>query len=146
MKKIIVTLLTLAVIAGGYYIYRHSNRYLYKYEKNEVTDYSERIKAEKELETLKVRFRIMREAKDSLAALNQNSESPDETDALNLEIAQLRSENEELKRELDSRKTTTKETASTINSKKKNEKTLPIARNTRAIELQRYLTELYGDR
>ena len=94
MKKIIVTLLTLVVIAWGYYIYRHKNRYVYKYEKNEVTDYSERIKAEKELETLKVRFRTMREAKDSLAALNRNSEHSDETDALNLEIAQLRSENE----------------------------------------------------
>jgi septal ring factor EnvC (AmiA/AmiB activator) len=146
MKKIIVTLLTLVVIAWGYYIYRHKNRYIYKYGNTEVTDYSERIKAEKELETLKVKFRIMREAKDSLAALNQNSESPDETDGLNLEIAQLRSENEELKRKLDSREPTTNETSSTINSKKKNEKTLPIARNTRAIELQRYLTELYGDR
>lgn len=151
MKKLIVTLLTLASIGLGYYIYKNKNKYVYKLDDTSVTDYSERIKAEKELEALKVKFGTLKEQNDSLIALLSNSDpsqmpEPDKVTELNREIGDLRSENDELRRELDSRKSAPKETASTEKPKKKHEKTIPIARNTRAIELQRYLTELYGNR
>jgi hypothetical protein len=151
MKKLIVTLLTLAAIGWGYYIYKNKNKYVYKFDDTSVTDYSERIKAEKELEALKVKFGTLKAQNDSLIALLSNSDlsrmpDPDKVTELNREIGELRTENDELRRELDSRKSAPKQTASTEKPKKKHEKTIPIARNTRAIELQRYLTELYGNR
>ena len=151
MKKFIVTLATLTVICWGYFIYMNRNRYLYKLDDNSITDYTERVRAEKDLEAMKVRYGLLKAQNDSLIALLSNSDpsqmpEPDKVTELNREIGDLRSENDELRRELDSRKSAPKETASTEKPKKKHEKTIPIARNTRAIELQRYLTELYGNR
>lgn len=149
MKKLIVTLLTLTLIGWGYYIYRNRNKYIYRNDESMVTDYTERLKAEKELDSLKVKFQILKDRNDSLIALktvSQPEESDDKVLELNREIGELKTENAELRRELDSMKSTRNETASTTKTQKKHEKTIPIARNSRAIELQRYLTELYGNR
>lgn len=149
MKKLIVTLLTLTLIGWGYYIYRNKNKYIYRNDESMVTDYTERLKAEKELDSLKVKFQILKDRNDSLIALktvSQPEESDDKVLELNREIGELKTENAELRRELDSMKSTRNETASTTKKQKKHEKTIPIARNSRAIELQRYLTELYGNR
>jgi prefoldin subunit 5 len=155
MKKLIVTLLTLTLIGLGYYVYKKRNRFAYNYQDTEITDYTERMKSEKELEAFKVKFQILKDQNDSLIALKTDGKprkdpEPDESDdkvvELNREIGELKTENAELRRELDSMKSTKKETASTKKTKKKHETTIPIARNTRAIELQRYLTELYGNR
>jgi regulator of replication initiation timing len=152
MKKIIVTLLTLVLIGWGYLIYRKKTGY--NHDGSEMSDYTERIRMEREIDVLKEKITILKELNDSLIALKTNSlktnSQPEKSDEkvteLNREIGALRVENDDLRRELDSRKSAPKQTASTTKTKKKNEKTLPIARNTRAIELQRYLTELYGDR
>lgn len=144
MKKFIVTLLTLALIGCGYYVYKNKHTFIYNYDGTEVNDYSDKAKPEQELNSLKLQLVNLKKTNDSLLSLLPKSSK--EVKSLRTQIASLRYENEELKKELELRKVTSKATASTIKPQKKNEKILPIARNSHAIELQRYLTELYGNR
>lgn len=138
MKKIIITLLTLGVVACGYYVYKHKNRYVYKFDNVDVTDYTERIRVEKDFNDLMVKYEKLE--KDYRTTLEHNKELGDKVNSLNDQIY-------ELKKQLESKATIEKTTASnTVKNNKKNEKTLPIARNNRAIELQKFLTDLYGDR
>ena len=138
MKKTIITLLTLAVIACGYYVYKHKNRYVYKYDNVEINDYTERVRVEKDFEDLKSKYEKLEDNYE--AVLNQNNDLDVKVQSMTEEIKNLRSQ---LEQKSKSEKTTA---SNTVKNTKKNEKTLPIARNSRAIELQRYLTELYGDR
>ena len=147
MRKVIIALAVISLSFWCYYLYKNRNRFLYKTET--VTDYTERVRLEKELDSLQEKYDYLYKLCSTDSITGKNPEAEPESDGkiteLNREIGELKTENAELRRELDQRKAETK-SMSNSNPRKSNEKNIPIARNSRAVELQKFLTELYGDR
>lgn len=134
MKKVFLFLFLLLAVGWVYYLWGNRKSFFRKAEVH--TDYTERVRLEGELDSLQKKY-------DYLVQICSDESK------MNLEVKRLRSENSELRRELDALRTSPKAapTASqTIKPKKSDEKNLPIARNGAAVELQKFLTELYGDR
>lgn len=133
-----------------YYFWGNRKKYFPSVFRNSGTEVSDnnsgQAKLQKKLDSLQAEY-------DYLYKLCSSDST--ETDTVKVvendseEIAELREENAELRRELDQIKNSRKiynTKSETANAKTKNEKPLPIARNSNAAELQKFLTELYGDR
>lgn len=134
MKKVFLFLFLLLAVGWVYYLWGNRKSFFRKTEVH--TDYTERVRLEKELDSLQEKY-------DYLVQI-----CSDESNT-NPEVKRLRTENTELRRELDALRSEPDpvQTASqTVKPKKSNEKNLPIARGRDAVELQKFLTELYGDR
>lgn len=144
MKKLFIFLFAVMIIAWGYYIWGNRKRFFRSTEV--VTDYTERVRLEKELDSLQEKYDyLLKLCSDTAQKPEPITEAP-ESDS---RVEELIAENAELRRELDqikSQRNTQPKASQTIKTKKSDEKNIPIARNSRAVELQKFLTELYGDR
>lgn len=147
-------LIIILVLVGwtGYILFKNKSRFMSKYAGTETVTQND------DAETLRRQLAELQGKYDYLLQLcssdttTTNTAVPVQqttdtlTESLSLQISELRAENLELRRELDQRKSTVKPKSNTTNPKKNNEKNIPIARNSGAVELQKFLTELYGDR
>lgn len=152
MRRIMLFIFLLVFGYGCYILYLKKGRYLFKRSNSEVTEANETLMLRKQLAKAQEDYEYLLKLCSADSTGSDPSDStglsqPDTlTESLNRQISELRAENLELRREIDQRKSTIKPNNKTANPRKNNEKNIPIARNSSAVELQKFLTELYGDR
>lgn len=133
MKKLILALSCLMLLFGGYLFLQKKLKMKYRFDP-ETGLSMDGLKYD--LEQEKEKNAVLSKSLDSLKVLS------DISDTDTSEIQSLKEENAELRRQLAEKEAVQIQP----NKTKTNEKNLPIARNSRAIELQRFLTDTYGNR
>lgn len=150
MKKLFIFLFAVTFLAWGYYLWGNRKRFFQSGKGEVITDYTERVRLEKELDSLQEKYDyLLKLCSDTTQKYEPVAEETRQEPESDSRVDELIAENAELRRELDQIKSERKsqpKASQTTKQKKSDEKNIPIARNSRAVELQKFLTDLYGDR
>lgn len=140
MKKFTVSVIFCLVIFGGYYVYKHKNRFIYSIEHNE-TNSLDTTNYQLQVVSLKNQIRDLQSMNEDLKLTVE--ERNDTIFLLRKRIYYLTSGNESKPK---TQSNSYSKTNVIKNPTDKNEKSLPIARSAAAIELKEFFTDRYSNR